>query len=171
MALWFHTESNFIHQGCNWNRWGSVGMRFECHNPLFPPLGFWMSGRLAFMRLPVWCPLRSTVGILSVLHVPISTLLPSLLYLPLHSLFSCVSLCLSVWLSFSSILLLSFSNNGQLTIEVKSGPHCKMSSKGRHFLVVFLSRFFLRKAVAWEQVFNSSFYSTVQHSLFWNQCC
>lgn len=85
---------------CEW------GLNDICHNPPFPPLGFWTSGRLAFIQLLVWCPLHGTVGILSVLHIPISALSPSLLYLSLHSLFSSLSLCLSFSVSeFGSVFL------------------------------------------------------------------
>lgn len=99
------------------------------------------------------CPSHSNFCIISLAPLSFTSLSVSF-FVSLSFIF-----CFWIWLSFSSILLLSFSNNGQLTIEW-STAHTVKCHPMRGTFCWPSEAYFSGKTVAWQRVLNSFFYTT-----------
>lgn len=154
MALWFHTESNFIHRGWNWSRWWQ---RFNED---------WMISAIIhhFLHLaserragsPLYShPFDARCTALWESSVSFTYQFPH--YLPRSPIFHftlCLVLCLFVFhflfldlaqffFHFASLFLKQWTVHNR----VKYGPHCKMPSNERYFSVTIFSTFFRKNSI------------------------
>lgn len=148
-ALWFHTESNFTHQGWNWSRWWQ------------PVNEVWMISVIIhrFLHLAserqAGSPLYSypfDAHCTALWESSVSFTEQFLHYLPRSSIFHftlCLVLCLFVFhflfldlaqffFHFASLFLKQWTVDNR----VKYGPHCKMPSNQRYFLLAAWSTLF-----------------------------